>query len=354
MKRFVFCLSATAFAFFFGGCGVTGEKTASLSVVYAIAALCSLVIFVSYFFLVSKKDKWSILLFTSVFVVNMGYFFLSTADTLDIALWANRLAYFGSVFLPLSMFMIIARVTNLKLYKWIPAVLFALSAVVFLIAASPGYLDIYYREVVLNTVNGVTVLEKVYGPLHIIYLFYLLGYFTAMIAAITYATLRKRVESNSHAIIFAIAVFVNIGVWFFGQVFSVDFEFLSISYIMTELFILGLYMMIQETEKREREMERRILSTTEKSESTSDNGKLYSDEFIENFKDGINLLTAAEKKVFDLYVEGKNTHGVAEALNITENTLKYHNRNIYGKLGVANKKQMLEILAYIEKSSSDS
>ena len=41
------------------------------------------------------------------------------------------------------------------------------------------------------------------------------------------------------------------------------------------------------------------------------------------------------------------------ALGITENTLKYHNRNIYGKLGVANKKQIVEILEYIEKSSTN-
>ena len=157
MKKYLSCLFATAFVLFLGGCGVTGEKTASLSVVYAVAAVCALFVFVAYFFLISKKDKWSVLLFTSVFVVNAGYFFLSTADTLDVALWANRVAYFGSVFLPLSMFMIIVRVTNIKIYKWVPAVLFTLSAVVFLIAASPGVLDIYYKEVALKTVDGVTV-----------------------------------------------------------------------------------------------------------------------------------------------------------------------------------------------------
>ena len=30
-------------------------------------------------------------------------------------------------------------------------------------------------------------------------------------------------------------------------------------------------------------------------------------------------------------------------LNITENTLKYHNKNIYGKLGVSSRKQLKEI-----------
>ncbi|MBR5874808.1 MAG: hypothetical protein IKY90_08770, partial [Oscillospiraceae bacterium] len=33
--------------------------------------------------------------------------------------------------------------------------------------------------------------------------------------------------------------------------------------------------------------------------------------------------------------------------NIKESTLKYHNRNIYSKLGVANRKQLLEMNKYI-------
>ena len=297
--------------------------------------------------MIHKKDRWSSLLFVSVVIVNAGYFLLSVADSLSVALWANRIAYFGSVFLPLAMFMIIVNVTNLQLYKWVPFALVGLSIAVFLIAASPGYLDIYYKEVTLSTIDGATVLEKVYGPLHIIYLFYLLGYFASMIFAITYATFKKRVEAIYHAIIFALAVFVNIGVWFFGQLVSFDFEFLSVSYIMTELFILGLYLLIQESERR-----REAFIPVQTNPPTTSNGATYSEEDIANFKGGIASLTATEKKVFDLYSEGKSTRDAMNALGITENTLKYHNRNIYGKLGVANKKQIVEILEYIEKSST--
>ena len=37
-------------------------------------------------------------------------------------------------------------------------------------------------------------------------------------------------------------------------------------------------------------------------------------------------------------------------LNIKENTLKYHNRNLYGKLGVSSKKELLEIHKYIQSA----
>ena len=42
------------------------------------------------------------LLFSSVLVVNLGYLLLSVSGSLEMALHANRVAYLGSVFLPLS------------------------------------------------------------------------------------------------------------------------------------------------------------------------------------------------------------------------------------------------------------
>ena len=73
---------------------------------------------------------------------------------MNIALWANRIAYLGSVFLPLSMIMIIMKVSRLNYKKWVPYVLGAISVIVFFVAASPGYLDIYYKSVTLENIGG--------------------------------------------------------------------------------------------------------------------------------------------------------------------------------------------------------
>jgi DNA-binding CsgD family transcriptional regulator len=61
----------------------------------------------------------------------------------------------------------------------------------------------------------------------------------------------------------------------------------------------------------------------------------------QRFCDGISLLTVTERKIFDLYVSGKSTAETAEAVGIKENTLKFHNKNIYQKLGVSSRKQLL-------------
>lgn len=64
------------------------------------------------------------------------------------------------------------------------------------------------------------------------------------------------------------------------------------------------------------------------------------------FCEGLRDLTRTERKVFDLYFEGKSAKEILEALQIKENTLKYHNKGIYSKLGVSSRKQLL---AYMQQ-----
>ena len=180
----------------FSGCMRIGEKSASLIVVYGAMALLSLLMLLGYFCLVKKKEAWFVVLFSSVVVVNAGYFSIAASSTLEEALLANRISYLGSVFLPLSMLMIILDVTKSERKKWFSGVLIVLATAVFFVAASPGYLDIYYKEVSLIKVNGVSVLEKVYGPFHCLYLFYLLFYFIAMITAVVRATRKRKLYSH--------------------------------------------------------------------------------------------------------------------------------------------------------------
>jgi len=173
------------------GCGKIGDKTSSLTLIYGAVAAISFVLLLSYLFFIREKRLWFTVLFVSVSVVNTGYFLLAISPTLSLALNANRIAYLGSVFLPLSMFMIILGVTNIRYSKILPWLLLCISSLVFFVAASPGVLDIYYKEVALKIVNGVSSLDKVYGPWHPLYLFYLLGYFIAMITVIIRAAVKS-------------------------------------------------------------------------------------------------------------------------------------------------------------------
>ncbi len=334
------------------GCSAIGEKNASLSVIYGAAATLSLLLLIGCCFLVHQKKIWFVSLFSSVLVVNVGYTFLSVSSNLEMALAANRIAYLGSVFLPFTMLMIILNVTNTVHKKILPIILFCFAILVFLVAASPGILDIYYKEVSFEIVNGVSTLVKVYGPLHPLYLFYLLGYFTAMVAVIIRASVKKTIDTTAHAVILAIAVFVNIGVWFIEQLVSIDFEILSVSYIISELFLLGVHLVMNENQKlkeivKQVEIVQNYTETEKSSADTMLENPIETKEIdtarLEMFINGLSHLTATEKAIYDSYIARLTTKEIMANLGIKENTLKYHNKNLYSKLGVSSRKELQEI-----------
>lgn len=65
-------------------------------------------------------------------------------------------------------------------------------------------------------------------------------------------------------------------------------------------------------------------------------------EDYEFFLCNLRTLTPSEYRIYELYLSGKNAKQIVELLNITENTLKYHNKNIYSKLGISSRKQLLQ------------
>ena len=292
----------------------------------------------------------------------MGYLLLSISTGLEMALWANRISYLGSVFLPLSMLMNILNVTNTEYKKFIPPILFGISFLIFLLAASPGILTIYYKEVSFAVINNVSTLIKVYGPLHPIYLVYLLGYFGVMMTIIIRANIKKTIETTSHAIFIAMAVLVNIGIWFIEQIVSFDFEMLSISYIISELFLLGVHLIVKENQHL-----REIVAQIENSQNITEKSSISTNvmlekpigdekitpEQIEIFISGLHILTPTEKNIFDAYISRVTTKEIMMNLNIKESTLKYHNRNLYGKLGVSTRKELIKVYKYIKLTQTN-
>ena len=68
------------------------------------------------------------------------------------------------------------------------------------------------------------------------------------------------------------------------------------------------------------------------------------------FLDNISTLTKKEREIFDLYTQGLSTKEIIARQQISENTLKYHNKNIYSKLGVKSRKELLQYITLRENS----
>lgn len=311
------------------------NTTINLSIIYGVVACVSLLLAVGYCVMIRKKENWLIWLYFSVFVANIGYFALSISKTLEEALLANRLAYLGCVFLPLFMLATVMKVCKVKCAKPATGILIGISFAIFLIAASQGYCELYYKEVTLVFVQGTAKLNKVYGPLHSLYYVYLFTYIIAMIGVIIFSVRKKRVNSYKHAGLLVVVVCFNICIWFVEQLINWDFEFLSISYIASELLLLLLYGMIQDYEIA-REQNVTLPQTVISQQKQPDMEMLK-----ENWSQ-LNRLSARELDVFEKMIEDKRRKEIAEELCITENTVKKHISSIFAKLNIANRSELFE------------
>lgn len=57
--------------------------------------------------------------------------------------------------------------------------------------------------------------------------------------------------------------------------------------------------------------------------------------------------------VFNYYLEGKSVKEIVELVGFKESTIRFHNRNIYSKLGVNSLKQLLRFAAIMKFDEDD-
>ena len=67
------------------------------------------------------------------------------------------------------------------------------------------------------------------------------------------------------------------------------------------------------------------------------------------YLDNLHLLTKKEKDILWLYPSDMSFKEMAQQLGITENTLKYHNKNIYSKLGLKSRKEAVQFIRLEKK-----
>lgn len=314
-----------------------------MSTVYGLAMAVSLLMIGVYYYVDRKHDKYLLLLFVSVAVSDFGYFLLSLSKTLDAALWSNRIAYLGNVFLPFSLLMMIMTLSRFTYPKWLPKVLVAVNTVMLLIAASGGWFPIYYKNVSLDFVNGLPVLIKEYGPLHAVYKVFLFAYFSAMVAVIAYTAVKKTVVSSKHTVFLTFVIIGNIAIWLVENMIHSSFEFLSISYILTEGMILFLYSILQDYGLKD--TPQNVDAITEQHIETVETIKAFSDEQIDSIMknwSAVDTLSQREKEVLRFLLENKKRKVIAETLFVTESTIKKHTAAIYRKLETANRTELFE------------
>ena len=323
-------------------------KIENLSTIYGVVALLSVLLCIAYFLFDKKKNRLFLALFGCSAASNCGYFLLSICSSLTVAKLANGLSYFGGAFSMLIMLLIIYDVCQIQKRTWLVWCLTGISVAIFALAASCDWLGLFYRSVSLENINGITRLIKEYGPLHRLYAVYLAGYVIIMLLIIGYVAKTKRLTSPKYALFLLVTVLLNVGVWLIEQAIDEEFEFLSVSYIITAVLLLLIYNML--CDYGIIHPESGVLSVqmlTQLNTRHFDPGSLPSgmEDMFRSFAEKAKTLTSAERRILNYYINGHDIAEIPELAFISIHTVKKHNRSIYQKLEIASRD---ELMLYIE------
>ena len=306
---------------------------------YAIMTVIATVLLVGYCALLRNRNSWLLLLYICVTIVNVGYLLLALSKNLEFAIFANDIVYLGSVFLSMSMLLTIVRLCGFEIKKKLVIGLTIAGAIMFAMVATAGILPWYYKEVSLVFVDGAAKLEKEYGILHPVYLLYLLTYFAAMVACIIQSIRKKVIASQRHAALLAVIVLGNIAVWLVEKFIPWNFEFLSVSYLFSEIILLGIYWMMQDYV--------RLDLIPKPQPSAADGAVLPIEEQVEKILSHLSpgeTLSARERQILEMILENKKRKEIADLLCLSENTIKTYTRTLYSKTGVGSREELYSLL----------
>ena len=315
-----------------------------MTIGYLISFLLAVGLLVAYCLMVKNKEFWLMMLYICVSVVNLGYTLLSAANTLNFAIFANEVAYLGSVFLSMCMFLTIVRLCGFKITKAHVITCVSLGTVMFLIVALTDVIPWYYKSISLEMIDGSAKLVKEYGPLHPVYTVYLIGYFAAMIGTIVHSAKTKKVGDTKFAGFIAGIVCSNILVWMFEKFVDWEYEFLSLTSIASEIMLLLDYWMMQDYIRK---TDLPKYTPQEREQLGVDVATMPMETKIARVLAALpkgELLATREREVLELVLDNKRRREIAELMHLSENTVKTYTRNLYNKLGVGSREELYKLL----------
>ena len=328
---------------------------------YGICLVSSLICLSIFIFFHKKINLWAVLAFISASIAMTGYLGLSLSDDISKALLANRIGYFGNVFLLPFIFMTIANICKVKVKKGCIGLMFLLAFIMFIFSSSQGYFDLFYKNPSYEMVNGFASIKKEYGFMHSVYIVYIGLMLVLILGLFIYALKKRKTPSTLYTVLIFLAAFVNVFLWVIERFLPKSVEFLAGSYLVTEVILLVVYRHLEKigafdycnitlTIKNDDEPNQQMSITVDEiplnTVSTGDENEKYllinEDELklkLETIFEEFNL-TGREIDVVCLMIKGLSRKQIAEKLFIGEETVKTHIKHIFQKLSISSSKEL--------------
>ncbi|MBQ4523105.1 MAG: response regulator [Lachnospiraceae bacterium] len=190
-------------------------------------------------FLIRNKKVDSVYLFFSILVtINcFGRYMQAEAESVEMAIWANKLLYVGGCYAPLLTVQVLGKLCGIKMPKSLSAFLVLYSTVIMGLVFTIGHSTIYYKHVELVIGDGYHYLDKTYGPLHILYPV-MMGLYAMIMIIYLLIALRKRKEISFQLVVTICATAFSIFfMYILERITESNVSFLSVGYLVGIVFL---------------------------------------------------------------------------------------------------------------------
>ena len=214
-------------------------------VILALSLLCCVI----YYW---KKRSYYSVRYTMVFILaslaQFCYVLLALSRDVREALVINKFLYIGGVYLPLVGLFLVFSICKIYIPKWAHFLMIGFSTLIYFFVLTSGYSTLFYKSVELRVENGVGILDKEYGPLHVLFIIEIAVLLAATLFALIYGWFKKPDVSRRHLAIAAFMQIFSIFCYFVGRAISKDIEWMALADLVDEIGFLmimdrvGLYL----------------------------------------------------------------------------------------------------------------
>lgn len=182
----------------------------------------------------NRNITYYLLAFATITISNLGYYSISTAETLETALVGNWMQYLGGIYIPIFIFFSTMQLCRMEVPKWLLVFLSLTSMVVLHFVLTIGENPYYYKSVQLGFDNGVAYLIKDYGPVHGLYMLQLYGCVLGAIAIILYSFFTRKNVPHQVTFCMMFIEIISVGGYLLRRFTASTMEWTAIAYIIAE------------------------------------------------------------------------------------------------------------------------
>ena len=206
---------------------------------YVVICVLSLMCCTAYYFI--KRSYFSTrytMIFLLAFLSQFCYVLLALSRNVREALIIYKFLYIGGCFLPLTGLLLVFSICKIEPPKWARFIMLAFTTCIYMLVLSAGYSPLFYKSVDIEYENGVAVLVKEYGPLHILFYVEIGVFLIITLIVLIYGWIKKPNVSRKNLMIAAFMQVFSIFAFFVGRLINKDIEWMALADLVDEIGFL--------------------------------------------------------------------------------------------------------------------